>query len=111
MPYLETLYQTAGDVIDRSNLVIMSLMVLLLVVLPTRFGRGKRKLVGRQMGGENLGGGIFRGAMGVPVQVTLRNWYLEDWFGERRMMLVGFTLCLFCLLTGLAVICGGALHV
>ena len=43
IPYLEVTYETTMEVISRSNLLIMSMMVLLLVVLPLRFGKGQEK--------------------------------------------------------------------
>ena len=112
-PYLEVTYRTAEDVIARSNLIIMSLMVILLVILPLRYGKGrKKKAVVTNLAGENLGDNLaYRGAAGNTVPVSLRNWYLEEWFGERKMKLFGFTLCLFCLLIEFAIIFGGVFHV
>lgn len=112
-PYLEVTYRTTEDVIARSNLIIMSLMVILLAILPLRYGKGrKKKLVVTNLAGENLGNNLaYRGVAGAAVPVTLRNWYLEEWFGERKMKLFGFTLCLFCLLIEFAMIFGGVFHV
>ena len=113
IPYLEVTYQTTMDVIDRSNLLIMSMMVILLVVLPLRFGKGrKKKLVVTNLAGENCGDNIsYRGVAGQTVPVSLRNWYMEAWFGEARMKLFGFILCGSCLLIEFAIICGGVFHV
>ena len=113
IPYLEVTYQTNMDVIARSNLLIMSMMVILLVVLPLRFGKGrKQKQVVTNLAGENSGDNLsYRGAAGQTVPVTLRNWYMEKWFGEAKMKLCGFILCGSCLLIEFAIILGGAFHV
>jgi len=113
IPYLEAAYQTSADVIDRNNLLIMSMMVILLVVLPLRFGKGrKKKLVVTNLAGENSGDNLsYRGVAGQTVPVSLRNWYMESWFGEAKMKLCGFILCGSCLLIEFAIICGGAFHV
>ncbi len=81
IPYLEVTYETTMEVISRSNLLIMSMMVLLLVVLPLRFGKGQeKKLVVTNLAGENLGDNqSYRGAAGQVIPVTVRNWYMEKW--------------------------------
>jgi ech hydrogenase subunit A len=113
IPYLEVTYETTMEVISRSNLLIMSMMVLLLVVLPLRFGKGQeKKLVVTNLAGENLGDNqSYRGAAGQVIPVTVRNWYMEKWFGEAKMKLCGFILCGCCLLIEFAIIFGGAFHV
>jgi ech hydrogenase subunit A len=113
IPYLEVTYETTMEVISRSNLLIMSMMVLLLVVLPLRFGKGQeKKLVVTNLAGENLGDNqSYRGAAGQVIPVTVRNWYMEKWFGEAKMKLCGFILCGSCLLIEFAIIFGGAFHV
>ncbi len=113
IPYLEVTYDTTMEVISRSNLLIMSMMVLLLVVLPLRFGKGQeKKLVVTNLAGENLGDNqSYRGAAGQVIPVTVRNWYMEKWFGEAKMKLCGFILCGSCLLIEFAIIFGGAFHV
>ena len=113
IPYLKVTYETTMEVISRSNLLIMSMMVLLLVVLPLRFGKGQeKKLVVTNLAGENLGDNqSYRGAAGQVIPVTVRNWYMEKWFGEAKMKLCGFILCGSCLLIEFAIIFGGAFHV
>ena len=106
IPYLALTYHATAEVIAQSNLWIMSLMVFLLVVLPLRFGKSReKKQVVTNLSGENLGSdNAYRGAGGRVVPVTLRNWYLESWFGEDRMKLLGY-------LMELSLSLGGAFHV
>ena len=114
IPYLSHIYRSIDDVIAQSNLWIMSLMVFLLVLLPLRFGKGRKskKMVITNLAGENLGEDVaYRGAAGRVVPVTLRNWYMETWFNERKMQLWGYTACVACLLMELSLATGGVFHV
>ena len=114
IPYLSHIYRSIDDVIAQSNLWIMSLMVFLLVLLPLRFGKGRKskKMVITNLAGENLGEDVaYRGAAGRVVPVTLRNWYMETWFSERKMQLWGYTACVACLLMELSLAAGGVFHV
>lgn len=114
IPYLEVVYRTTADVISHSNLIIMSVMVILLVVLPLMsFGKGRhKKRVVTNLAGENRGDDLaYRGAMGRTVPVTLRNWYMEEWFGERKMRIIGFSACMACIFIEFSIILGGVMHV
>jgi len=114
MPYLKAIYNTTSDIISRSNLIIMSSMVVLIVILPLlSFGKGKdKKKVVTNLSGENLGDNQeYRGSADTVVPVTIRNWYLEEIFGEKKMCLCGFSLCLACMCVGFAIILGGVIHV
>jgi len=110
--YLANTYRMTVEVISRSNLIIMCVMVLLLLLLPLRFGKGrKKKKVITQLSGVNCGDNMsYIGAAGKEIPVTLRNFYMEEWFGERKMLLSGCALCIACILMELAVIVGGVFH-
>ncbi len=92
VPYLQGVYHEVVEVIGHENLIIMSFMVVLLVLLPLlSFGRTHhKKLVHTNLCGENMGDDLhYRGTMDAVVPVSLRNWYMENWFKESRMMLSG----------------------
>ena len=113
IPYLALTYHATAEVIAQSNLWIMSLLVFLLIILPLRFGktRQKRQVI-TNLSGENLGHDIeYRGAAGHVVPVSLRNWYLETWFGEDKMKLWGYTAAMACVLMELSLTAGGVFHV
>lgn len=112
-PYWDTIYRRIEEVISRSNLFIMCIMVVVLLILPLRFGKGrkKRKVI-TQLSGRNSGNNIyFKGSAGTEVPVTLRNWYLESWFGEARMVLLGCIFCLGVMLMAFSILLGGVFHV
>ncbi len=113
IPYLALTYHATAEVIAQSNLWIMSLLVFLLIILPLRFGktRHKRQVI-TNLSGENLGHDTeYRGAAGHVVPISLRNWYLETWFGEDKMKLWGYTAAMACVLMELSLTAGGVFHV
>ena len=114
MPYLAETYHQVTDVIAQSNLWIMSIMVMLLILLCKRFGKQHRRRgkVITNLAGENIGTDMaYRGVAGHVVPVSLRNWYLETWFGEEWVKRIGYTACLGCVILELALTLGGMLHV
>ncbi|MCB6366365.1 NADH-quinone oxidoreductase subunit L [Intestinibacillus massiliensis] len=113
-PYLGQLYTGTMEVISRSNMIIMAFMVILLVVLPlVAFGRGgNKKMVHVNLAGENQGDDLtFRGSMDIPVPVSLRNWYMEDYFGEKRMLVLGSVLSGVLIVLIFAALLGGVINV
>lgn len=111
-PYWATIYRRFEDVISRSNLIIMCVMVIVLLLLPFRFNKGRsKKYVITQLSGVNTGDNLnYRGAVDMEIPISVRNWYMEKWFGEKRMLLCGFTLCIACVLMAFSIICGGVFH-
>ena len=95
IPYLSHLYRSVDDVIARVICGSCLSWSSCCILLPLRFGKeGNTKLVITNLAGENMGEDIaYRGAAGRVVPVTLRNWYMETWFNERKMQLWGYTAC------------------
>lgn len=113
VPYLKGVFHTVTEVISEDNLLIMSLMVVLLIVLPAvAFGRSKKKPAAINLSGENIGSSMtFRGSMGASVPLSLRNWYLEDWFGERKVMTAGNIVNIVAIVVAFSMLFGGMIHV
>lgn len=112
IPYLKTQFlHAAREIISEDNMYIMVSMVVIIILLPIlAFGKSNKKLVHVYMAGENIGDDLsFRGAMGKPVKVSLRNWYMEKYFGEKKMLFAGsvFNSVVFVLV--FAILLGGVL--
>ncbi len=78
------------QVLDSTNVILLLIMVcaLILIFLPF-FGRGRTEKASVYMSGAGIDDRSYEGSMGAPVSVTLRNWYLNGWFGEDRIRVIG----------------------
>lgn len=112
-PYLKNVFGVSNiQIISNGDIIIMLVMIGMLVLLPIGFlalGFGKnRKKVPIYMAGENLGDNLtFRGAMGKPTKVELRNWYMSKYFNEKIINLVSKIICSVLFVLALTVIVGG----
>jgi ech hydrogenase subunit A len=70
---------------------IMTAMLALIVLLPLLFfGKTNKKIVPIYLSGVNEGDNLnYLGSMDKDVSFTLRNWYMEDYFGEKKMSRIG----------------------
>ncbi len=96
IPYLLAAYPgiQAGAIIlalTSKNIIIMSIMLFVVILLPLLFfGKSNKKIVPIYLAGANLGDDLtFRGAMEKEVPVSLKNWYMESYFGELKMNVIG----------------------
>jgi ech hydrogenase subunit A len=96
LPYLDAaapggLTNTQTIALSSDNMLIMVVMVALILVLPLLFyGHSRKKLASLYMAGTGEGNDLtFRGSMNAEVPVSLRNWYMEDVFKEKRMNRIG----------------------
>ena len=92
-PFLVLMFhQTLPAIIGSGNLFIMAMMLVAIAVLPIAvrvltFGK-KNKIVMSYMGGANAGDDRhFIDSFGRQKPVYLANWYLTDYFGEKRVLL------------------------
>jgi len=112
VPYLEAVYSTvAALALSSGNMYIMSAMLALVVLLPLLFfGKTNKKIVPIYMAGVNLGDDLtFLGSMEKPMPVSLRNWYMEDYFAEKRMNVIGVIATVVVLVAAFSMIIGGVL--
>ncbi|MCR5134920.1 MAG: NADH-quinone oxidoreductase subunit L [Clostridiales bacterium] len=95
VPYLSgtAVFGQAIDTLplQNSNMMVMVIMVAVLVLLfAFFFGRTKKRIVPIYMAGVNQGDDLtFEDAMFQPKPVSLRNWYMESYFGEFKMNVIG----------------------
>jgi len=112
VPYLETIYSSVATLaLSSGNMYLMSAMLALVVLLPLLFyGKTNKKIVPIYMAGANLGDDLtFLGSMDKPTAVSLRNWYMEDYFAEKRMNLIGVIATVVVLVAAFSMILGGVL--
>ncbi len=112
VPYLQSIYSSvAALALSSGNMYIMSAMLALVVLLPLLFyGRTSKKIVPIYMAGANLGDDLtFNGAMEKPVAVSLKNWYMEDYFAEKRMNVIGVIATVVVLVAAFSILLGGVL--
>ncbi len=93
-PYLTELF---GKILapDTFNVMIIFAMMLgLLILLPGglfyfAFVNKNYKRVGTYLGGGNIDNITFEGAMASRQTIELKNYYLEKYFGEDRLFIIG----------------------
>lgn len=113
VPYLTTLFHTDALVpIGTSDVKIMLYMLSMLIILPISFipiyKGDKRRRVPIYMAGENTGNNeSFHGSMGVTRKVELRNWYMESYFGVKRLTLWSNLISIGLLCAGAILLIGG----
>ena len=69
----------------------MSILVaVLILIVAFFFGKTKKKIVPIYLSGENVGDNIsFRNALKQTQAASLKNWYMEGYFGEAKMNRIG----------------------
>jgi ech hydrogenase subunit A len=79
------------------NIVIMLIMLAMVMLFPLSFiNYGKRvKVVDAYLGGANVNNNVeFRGSAGVTQSMSMYNYYLEDYFSEKKLLKFGITICI-----------------
>ncbi|HML36110.1 MAG TPA: proton-conducting transporter membrane subunit [Bacillota bacterium] len=112
VPYLQSAFPTVASLaLSSGNMYIMSVMLALVVLLPLLFyGRTKKKIVPIYMAGANLGDDLtFRNSMQQPTSVSLKNWYMEGYFAEKRMNLIGAISTVVVIVAVFSILVGGLL--
>ena len=109
-PFLMANYGHVAQ-LSQDNIIIMILMLLLLVILPLSIliPQRKHKHVGAYMGGRTTTQDMrFSGSLGVQKKTVLSNYYLHEYFGEKKLRPAGIWLCsaLICIMVAAAVLRG-----
>lgn len=92
VPYLTAVYTTVSALaISSGNMYIMAAMLALIILLIiVGYGKTNKKIVPIYMSGVNSGDDLsYNGSLGQTVSVSLRNWYMESYFGEKKMNMIG----------------------
>lgn len=92
-PYIVSVYGTLGQAISSDNLWIGSIAVaVVVIVLFAGMGRSSRsRKVDVYLSGvsRDNAGRMFQNALSGTSEATVRNWYMQDVFGEKRVAPVG----------------------
>lgn len=94
-PFILNIYgQTAQ--LAQANLTIMLMMLCLLMIMPFSmlFYRKGADIALPYMAGRPVDDHMrFSGSMGVSRELVLSNYYMEKFFGEERLFMIGTSLC------------------
>jgi ech hydrogenase subunit A len=113
-PFLgDMFHNNAPAIISSGNMNIMLMMLCAIVILPIAvrlltFGK-KTKVVMSYMGGGNYGNDrAFVDAFGEKKQMYLANWYMEDYFGEKKILKPSLILASAAIIILMVIAIGGA---
>lgn len=90
-PYIEEIYHHTVDM-GHGNIIIMLIMLAMIALFPLSFFRyGKRvKVVDAYLAGANTPHGIdFYNSLNASQQMHMRSYYLQDIFGEGKLLVIG----------------------
>jgi len=113
VPYLSDLFGNTSLIpIGTSDVKIMLYMLSMFIILPISFiplyKKDKRRIVPIYMAGENTGDNeTFHGSLGVTRKVELRNWYMDSYFGVKRLTFWSNLISFGVLCVGVILLIGG----
>jgi len=98
-PYLTELFGKTPAPDTFNVMIIFVIMLGLLILLPAglfyfAFVNKNYKRVGTYLGGGNIDHITFEGAMASTQTIELKNYYLEKYFGEDRLFIIGVLISL-----------------
>lgn len=114
-PFLaEMFHNQVPAIISNGNIYIMILMLGMIVVLPIAVRlltfNGKKKVVMSYMSGANAGDDRkFTDSFGEEKQMYLANWYMEDYFGEKKLLKPSLYIAAAAIIILMVIAIGGAL--
>ena len=113
IPYLNQVFKGQASMpIGAGDIKLMLYMLSMLIILPISFipvyKNDKRRRVPIYMAGENTGDNeTFYGAGGTKRQVELHNWYMDSYFGTKRLSFFSDILSFVILIWGVILLIGG----
>lgn len=113
-PMLMEMYGNADPVLSYDNFVIMIIMVVAVFVVPmvnfisSKMFKQTEALA--YMGGANAGDNEhFVDSMGESKELKIASWYMEDWFGEKKLLRPATLLAILYVVVMICIIVGGAI--
>lgn len=113
VPYLTNLFGATTLIpIGTNDVKLMLFMLSMLIILPISFipiyRKDKRRKVPIYMAGENTGDNMsFNGSLGATQKLELRNWYMEGFFGTKRLSFWSNVIAIGILVVGVVLLIGG----
>ena len=113
-PQLQDMYGVQiGNILGEGNVYIMILMLALLVIMPVMsriltLGHTE-KYSSSYMSGINIDDRKFVDSLKQPKQMYLSNWYITEWFGEKKMLGISLAVAAAILIIFMTIAIGGAL--
>ena len=92
VPYLSGIFMDVEtSMLASGNIIMMSIMVaILILMIAFFFGKTNKRIVPIYLSGENFGDNrTFRNSLKQPQKAELKNWYMNGYFAEKRMNLIG----------------------
>ncbi len=92
VPYMADVFGAVDRMaITANDMIFLCIMAAVIILLfAFFFGRTSKRIVPIYMGGANEGDNrSFIGSMEQQEVVSLRNWYMENYFGEVKMNVIG----------------------
>lgn len=94
VPYLDGVFGPGEIGLSAGNIKIMTMMLLMLLLLPIglMFYGKEDKVVNVYLSGRNLKEDMnhsYRGSMNKNVELKLSNYYMEEFFGEKKLHFIG----------------------
>ena len=113
-PYVAEVFGETVSFLSTSNLVLMLILVMCVFMIPAFFylftRRMKRRKVEAYVSGINRQqGSAFYSSFGDEKEMELSNWYLEELFGEKKLLKLSVISGTVLVILSLILVIGGAL--
>jgi len=109
VPYLQKGFSTVDTLaLSSNNMIILCIMVAVIVLLfAFFFGKTKKRIVPIYMSGVSEGDNLkFVNSMQQSQEVSLKNWYMNGYFGEYKMNVIGVIASSVAIIIALGMIVG-----
>lgn len=114
VPLLHDMFDVSSiNIISNGNYHIMIIMLTMITVLPfgMRFLTSREeKVVTAYMSGINTGDNRnFKGAIGGSKRMYLSSWYMDNYFGEKKLLPLGIIICTALIISMVGIAIGGVI--
>ncbi|WP_067050759.1 NADH-quinone oxidoreductase subunit 5 family protein [Methanofollis ethanolicus] len=107
-PYVLSIFNETAR-LAQDNVIIMVMMIALLLVLPLSYlsYRKQGRTMPAYMGGRPTTPDMkFLGSLGIEREMTTKNYYFAEYFGEAKLLKIGNPLCILLIMAAAAALVG-----